>query len=384
MNTTAAGRSGPLPFAPRTAFLLCLPGLVFWLAWAWSVRESAFGGLNDFRTLGYAAGKLLGTGDLYNPDKYREIHESLGFATSEGIQHYTRMPFHAVLSKPFSLVSFRTGYLLWQLMQLGCIALFVVLWPIGGMALAGLTLSYSYPLFLTLSIGQDIPILLLVIAGLTRLHGSGRHFLAGLLCSLCLIKFHLFLLLPVMLLARRLWRTIAGMLAGGGTLLLIATLAEGPDWPLRYLGMLQRPGAQWHLDVMPSLYGLIHNLRFALHIEIALAVLIAAAVFHVCRRCSFETALAATLAGSVLVSHRPYIQDTLILVPASLILFSGPYPRAVKYAAVVLAVPFTWMLFLVKVPPFTAVPQTAMLVIVGGLAYTRLCGSRDVAARTCG
>ena len=370
MNKAMAGRSGSMPFSPLVVFLLCLPGLAFWLLWAWSVRETAFGGANDFRTLGYAAGKLLGTGHLYNPEKYKEIHEGLGFETSEGIQHYTRMPFHAVLSKPFSLVPFRTGYLLWQLMQLGCLAGFLIVWPIGGMALASLALSYSYPLFLTLSIGQDIPILLLLVALLARLHGSGRHFLAGLVFSLCLIKFHLFLLVPVVLLARRLWRILAGMLAGAGILLLIATFADGPDWPRRYLGMLQQPGSQWHVDVMPSLYGLIHNLRFAVYVEITFAALAAAAVFLVARRSSFETALAAMLTGSVLVSHRPYIQDTVILIPACLVLLSHPFPRAVKYAAIVLIVPFTWMLFLVRVAPFTAVPQAAMLVILGGLVYS--------------
>jgi len=372
MNSAAAGRTDPLPFSPRATALLCLPGLTFWLVFAWSVRGSAFGGANDFRTLGYAAGKLLGTGHLYNPEKYKEIHESLGFESSAGIQHYTRMPFHAVLAKPFSLLSFKTGYMMWQLMQILWMVAFLLLWPVGGHALNGLVLSYSFPLFITLSIGQDVPLLLLLIALLARFHNSGRHFLAGLLFSLCLIKFHLFLLLPVVLLARRLLRILAGMSAGGVLLLLIATVADGPDWPRRYWAMLHTPGAQWHLEVMPSFYGLIRNWRFAVPVEIAFAVLIAAAVFYVSRRSHFETALAAMLTGSVLVSHRPYIQDTLILIPACLILLSSAYPRTVKYAAVVLLVPFTWMLFLVKVPPFNAVPQAAMLAIVGGLVYSAM------------
>ncbi len=63
-------------------------------------------------------------------------------------------------------------------------------------------LCLSLPALAGLLQGQDVAFLLLLAALAIRLEGGGQDFAAGLVLSLCSIKFHPFLLLPVLLLAQ--------------------------------------------------------------------------------------------------------------------------------------------------------------------------------------
>ena len=64
-----------------------------------------------------------------------------------------------------------------------------------------------------------VGILGLALLWMTR----GRDFAAGLLLALCSIKFHMFLLLPLVLLIHRRWAVLRGGLVGGAILLAIAS-----------------------------------------------------------------------------------------------------------------------------------------------------------------
>jgi Glycosyltransferase family 87 len=83
--------------------------------------------------------------------------------------------------------------------------------------------------------GQWAPILLLpAVAAVVCLKG-GKHFYAGLLLSILLLKPNLVWLLPVVLLGARQWRLFAGMAAGGVVWIVSTVMILGPqhlsDWP---------------------------------------------------------------------------------------------------------------------------------------------------------
>jgi hypothetical protein len=77
--------------------------------------------------------------------------------------------------------------------------------------------------------------LLLWIAIAAALFERGRRFAAGMVLALCSAKPHLFLLLPLLLLGRRMWSTIWGLLAGGALLAAVSFAAAGPHWPREFL-----------------------------------------------------------------------------------------------------------------------------------------------------
>src|ERR1051326_8567628 len=89
--------------------------------------------------------------------------------------------------------------------------------------------------------GQDVNIVLLLAAVALALLVKQRDFAGGLVLSLCLIKFHLFVLAPLVLLRYRRWRAAGGAALGCGILLLISFVAAGPNWPAEYWKVLRDP-----------------------------------------------------------------------------------------------------------------------------------------------
>ena len=76
----------------------------------------------------------------------------------------------------------------------------------------------SFPLFVGMMNGQDAVLLLPLIAWALRCSERGEDFQAGLALSLCAIKPHLLVLVPLALAVQRRWGVLRGGLAGGAVL----------------------------------------------------------------------------------------------------------------------------------------------------------------------
>src|SRR5207248_2361052 len=103
---------------------------------------------------------------------------------------------------------------------------------------------------------QDVLIVLLACTGFMVLAGKGYDRAAGICLSVCLLKWHLFLFLPLVLAAHRKWKLMR--YAGLACLFwLTLSFVEGVDWPIRYAAMLQRPDISPRPEIMPNLYRFI-------------------------------------------------------------------------------------------------------------------------------
>ena len=99
--------------------------------------------------------------------------------------------------------------------------------------------AFSLPLAFALVNGQDTPLPRGNSgASVSVWMRRGRDVVAGAVLSLCAIKFHMFLLLPVVLLVHRRWQVLKGGLIGGLILLAISFLSEGVRWPMQYARLL--------------------------------------------------------------------------------------------------------------------------------------------------
>ena len=187
--------------------------------------------------------------------------------------------------------------------------------------------ALSLPLGISFFNGQDTPFLLLWIALALHWQGKGRPFLAGLAFSLCAAKFHLFMLLPLLLCGQRRWRMTAGLATGAAVLLAASFAVAGAAWPVEYFATLTDGRVHPGVSNMPNLHGMFAGLPHAALLEILAGLAIVVGAWHVVRRSSFEVGLATVLTAGVLLSYHAYRADCVVLLPAVLlVLAANPLP----------------------------------------------------------
>lgn len=323
-------------YRPFVILLVCLAGLaVNAIIYLPFLRISPN---NDFLGL-YPGGKLAGTAHLYDSHAVMSVQ----FASAHIINPqrlFVRLPFYAALLWPLARLPYLPALHLYRALLIVTIALFVCLWPSKQRSAALVACSWSLPLAASLVIGQDVALLLAVIAGTLWLMNRDRHFLAGLLFSLCAIKPHLFLLFPAVILAQKLWTLLAGFLAGGVLLLCVSFLAAGPHWLSAFVRVATLPGTNPQLHLMPNLHALWHGNSWP---EASCACCLALLVWYIARRTALEWSFAAALAAGILASHHAYVADCAILIPALLIALARATHRWQQWFALFMLSPAAYV-----------------------------------------
>jgi hypothetical protein len=310
-------------------------GTIFWVG-----RENVRTGGDDFLAL-YAGARLVGSGHMYDPAAVRLTQlRAAGFTTPSLL--YTRPPCFALFLWPLAQLPYRLAHGLWLGLLLAAAIAFVALWPHANRASTAMVCCWSVPLAAGLANGQDALLLLLWLALSERLYRSGKPALSGAVLALCVAKFHLFLLLPLVFLIHRRWGVLAGGAAGCGLLAVFCWLAGGWDWPVRYFRVLSLSQINPARGLMPNIHGLFPGgpVEWLATFAVVLATLLAVS------RLQYPLALAAALTGSLLVSYHAYPQDALILIPAILIALENGRSLLLRYAALALATPVPWLLLL--------------------------------------
>ncbi len=284
-------------------------------------KENLLSGANDFAPF-YAAATLAGTPDIYNPDKIHGIITRALGGSSDTLR-FIRMPFHAAILSPLSWFSYRTAYAIYLALQVGVVIAFVVLWRIPSRTYAVIFTLLSLPVFFSLVTGQDTLFLLLWIALAVRCQEQGKPFTAGVFFSFCAMKFHLFMLLPLLFIGQRRWRMFGGAASGGLVLIAISFLAAGARWPLDYFATLTNPASNPAPALMVNLHGLFHGVSGGSVIELVSCLAVAAAVWLVMKKATFLEGLAIVLVGGLLTSYHTYTGDCVLLVPACSIIVSS-------------------------------------------------------------
>ncbi len=306
-----------------------------------------------------AGATLVGTGRLFDPASIRAVESRY----LEREVYFARLPFFALLFKPFTWLPWTWGAELWRALNILAFLGSFLLWPIQRRIRFLPAVCWSWPAAVLFNYGQDTALFLLAAAAAVVLLMRERDIEAGLALSLCSIKFNLVLALPVALLAARRWRALAGAAAGSAAILAISFLLEGPRWPLAMAAVTRQPGFDPRMWRRPTLGGLLDGVPFALALEIALSILVLAAVWLIGRRARPETALAAALAAGLLLSHHAHVYDCILLLPALFLLAQPPSPVPVRL----------WAFFLMSPVPYAMLmaEETSLLsriLIVGSAA----------------
>jgi hypothetical protein len=307
----------------------------------------------------YAGARLVGTADLYHPEAAYAVQQQVSHGKS--IVGYMRLPFYAVLLWPLGRLPYPAALTIWITLNLFALGAFIALWsPTPGSVIL---CAWFLPAWFNMAAGQDDALLLACIAGAALLLRRGHGFSAGLVFSLCAAKFQLFLLLPLFMLAHRLWRTALGFGLGALVLVLISFAAAGTHWPAEYLNLLQFANRIDPIGKMPNLYGLFQGVRWAAVWITALSVAIIVGVWLVIRRSSMYYGVAVTVLGSLLISLHAYLYDCVFLLPVLLVLAKEIGLNKVMPIYIGLTIGMVTL----PLPKLHIIGQLTLLVFLGGL-----------------
>ncbi len=349
--------------------------LNIWIAWNLFLRGAGTG-RNDFTSF-YGGAALAGTPDLYNPTKVSELQLRVtGERTSEA-EKFVRLPCYAIFLKPLAWLPYPAAYLIWELLSAAALLAALLLWPGQSATTKWLTFCWMLPIFVALFNGQDDALVLFWIALAANLLHRERPLTAGMALAMAASKYHLLVLIPLVIVAQRRWRMAAGTAMAGGALIAVSFLSAGLDWPWRYFALLADSRLIPNSHIMPSLWANFKNMRFGLEFEMLAAIVLAAVIYRVARLDrSFERPLGLALVGGILLSLHCWLADCTLVLPAIMI----SVHRAARYArfpTFAQLTPVPW--FLVHLPPPLPVAARVLLVllVLAGLLDSELSsGSR--------
>jgi Glycosyltransferase family 87 len=331
-------------------------------------RDRFFPGQNDFLQL-YAGAKLSGTPELYSPVAARRIHRESAGVELEGV-YYSRPPFYAVMLRPLAMLPYRAAYWTFEGLSFAAFAVFLFLFVPQCKELV-LFSSLCFPLLSNFLNGQDVTLVLLASGCSILAIRNGYGFLGGLLLSLCAIKGHLFVLTPLVFLLYRRWSVLAGGAAGGAVLTAISFLTDGPDWPHRYLTLLENPELHPNPSSMPNLRGLVFGIAGAEHPAAywLLTILVAAAVAWLAWRLQdLEMAFAMSLIAGLLVGYHAYLQDAVLLLLPFAIVIAKSKDKPLRVLMALAILPPIYICLMLGRPYNIAVPLMLIAVLAAAMA----------------
>ena len=234
------------PHLPTDAFpifgvLVCCVAFITGLAWV-IVDARQFASVADFKVF-YAAGRIVAEGqgqELYVPAAQEKMLQRVIPGHNK---YFFNPPAFVLPFVPLSCLPLMAASGLWTALSL--IALLIalrVLLDLSGLPppqqflLAAAALAFE-PTYHNLRWGNITAFVLLLLALFFRDLLGGRHRRAGVWLALLMVKPELFLILAVVLAAKRRWQTITSYLASGLVLLLVSFGVVGAKGFGRYVAL---------------------------------------------------------------------------------------------------------------------------------------------------
>lgn len=320
----------------------------------------ALRGHNDFVAT-YTGASLLYDG-LYSPERTVEFQrEQVGFSR-DGLL-CIRPPFFALLFRPFSWMPYRVAYLAFQGLNLIALAWFI--WMFRGEVRGLLVIALLFlPVAGAFLQGQDIVLVMSAAAGAVLLRRAGRPFLAGLVFSLCAVKIHLFLLVPVALVFRKEWRMLTGGAVGVVSLTALSFAVVGHNWLPEYFLILKNPQIHTSNSALTNLRGLVLSVtgqEGVVPLIVCSLMVAGVAVYGMWRSRDLEVSLALALLSGVVTAYHTFIYDlTLFLLVAVLL------ARHIRNHVGFAVLPGLY-LFVFLPPPYRAALPAVLVMMVGAV-----------------
>lgn len=356
-----------LKYTPRLVWVLAMVGAILQALLLTVLGERVLQGSNDFVAF-YGAGRLVGTGNLYDAAAMMaEQRRALGF--SSDVWLFVRLPYLAVFFWPFAQLPYLAGWFAYWVSLVGGLVGFCRLWPRADWRVLGAMGLFFLPVGAGIWNGQDVVLLLLWMAIGLRLREEGKPLAAGLVWALLAAKPHLFLFLPVVLVARREWRVLAGGVMGGLVLIGVSFAVAGPGWVGQFVASAFNPVIQERAQ-MANLY-LIFDAFVPNPVVLSVAApVLAVMVWLVSRKWGMEEGLGVAVVSGILVAQHTYMADCALLLPLLYRLNDQATDKVTSQVAAFLLLPFGYF-FLLQTEPLSWVVPALFVCLVVRLAFPR-------------
>jgi len=307
---------------------------------------------HDFISL-YTGGVLAKTNPSHLYDVQLQDKIQLELAPERPVlAPFIRPAYSALFYVPLTWMPFETAFVVW--IALGTlIAIAIQAWAARRFGSEALVFcAFFLPLIYGIVNGQDTAF----VAGLMVLTYSaakrGAYVLCGVLLALLLCKFHLILLVPVVLLWRREWRILAGFCPTAIALVGIsATIAS----PRSYIAVLTNPALE---ALNPSPQMMVNTLAIAVNfgldfaaVKALLALGVLAAVLLIPRNAPLDRWFWTAVCGSLLLSPHTFEYDVaLLLIPIMRTLTDSQCATSLRFVAATAAIPLPYFMTLLPMP----------------------------------
>ena len=307
---------------------------------------------NDF-VHWYVGGLLFGTPDIHlQAPNHAKQAELLGSTLDHS--YFIRPTFYGFFLKPLTWLPYLTSYYLYQAYSLA--ALLYFLWVLGKRwPDIWVYAALSIPAISHMINGQDVTSLLLFCTLSLLLSRRQRDFAAGLVFALCAIKFHLFIFVPLAIVAHRRWRLFAGAAVGEIILFLIGLAGGGWLVFLSLIALLRHPENHPYPELMPNLRGMVYALNGGPNTPLLVAIYLlvgTTAAYLVWNARTYEKSFGYALMAGLVINFHAYIQDPMLLLLCCALLFDGEETLVFRSVMQLLLFPVVYLLLLWQ-PPFS-------------------------------
>ena len=300
-------------------------------------------------------------------DRFGSINESLV---------YSRLPYYAALLQPLGSLGYGQAALIWFLYRMAAFAGFLALTTQPSRFDTLAFSAFYVPLFAAFAGGQDSIVVLFFVTLALHWERKGKDFVAGVAFSLCAIKPHLLVLLPLLLLLHRRRAVAVGLGVGATAILVLSTVAAGPQWPFQFVELIAGDSLHPAITNMPNLNGLLIGLPYdkclLVVASIGVVVLCGLALPHV----SFRLGVGIVLLGSLLICYHSFLTDCIILLPLFLNVLTGTKRRWLKWLTLAVLTPPLALLSTAP-RPYSYCLQIALVVYLCSVVYDALRSARE-------
>ena len=285
--------------------------------------------------------------------------------------YFVRPHVYAAVLAPLARLSLRQAFFASAAVQ-GVILVFIGIWVCRRFGNDGLVLLALFPpAILAIGFGQD-PMLYLGLSVLSYiLYERGQLLGAGFALGCVLLKPHLMLLVPLVLILQKRWRMLGGFALAGATEAGLSLALGGIEGAKVYIAFLKKQ--EGYLTPNPEHMLNVHGMMVNLGLEsplirVALMVAVIAAVVVVSIGSEWWRGLAAAQAGTMLIAPHVFMYDsTLLLLPALLIYFYASTPQA-RIAATLFFVPIPYLVQMAD-KPWPIAPSLVVSGLLGTLVF---------------
>lgn len=375
LNTTPSHRQ-PSPPARLKAVTPATLLLVVAFCALWAVTSVLLADMAmkaDFLNL-YAGATLAGQGrfgELHDQTVQLQIEREIVPGTTS-LWPFVRPHFYAALLAPLSALPYSTAFAAWTALN-WCALIGCWVWAAKRFGADALVFGAMYlPTALGIGHGQDSAILLAIVTAGYALAEKRRDFVAGLVVSFGLIKFHLLLLLPLAMWINGRRRMFAGYITGAAVLTGVSMLLAGSHGVSLYWSMLTDPRLQG-LHPSPektiSVRSLLLNFdQESLWLFWPLVIAVLVAGFIAVRGAPLWRWWSAACLASLLAPPHVYGYDAaLLLLGIWLTAAHSSFPPS-RIIGSLLAAPLVFGIGLVG-KPLSAVPAAMLMAYLVALAF---------------